>query len=174
MVLLFKGIAPPSQFPATIASGTPPRPNHACFQGRVDVCSETRWRSKGGRGLFAPRAHYAFPKKKRSLRALCAHNERTYTSGTSCAGTRRVPFVGCSSSGSQNMGDGSGGEDGGEERRPNSACPRDNQSSPHHRSTHCLSNALFSFRTQEECLAASCLWLTSRWTSTAASDNPPP
>ena len=35
MVLLFKGIAPPSQFPATIGSGAPPRPNHACFQGRA-------------------------------------------------------------------------------------------------------------------------------------------
>ena len=112
MVLLFKGIAPPSPFPATIASGAPPRPNHACFEGRVDVCSETRWRSKGGRGLFATRALRPFPKKKRSLRALRAHNERTYTSGTSCAGTRRVPFVGCSSSGSQNMGDGSGGDNG--------------------------------------------------------------
>ena len=70
MVLLFEGIAPPSQFPATIASGAPPRPNHACFQGRVDVCSETRWRSKGGRGgACLHRAHYAFPKKKKALSA---------------------------------------------------------------------------------------------------------
>ena len=174
MVLLFKGIAPPSQFPATIASGAPPKPNHACFQRRVDVCSETRWRSKGGRGLFAPHALRLSQKKKSSLRALRAHNERTYTSGTSCAGTRCVPFVGCSSSGSQNMGDGSGGEDGGEEGRPNSTCPRDDQSSPHHHSTHRLSDALFSFRPREERLAASCLLPASRWTSTAASDNPPP
>ena len=48
-------------------------------------------------------ADYVHYKKKRPLRALPAHNERTYTSGTSCAGTRRVPLVGCSSSGSQNI-----------------------------------------------------------------------
>ena len=84
MVVLFNGIAPPSQFPATIASGAPPGPNHACFQGRVDVCFETRWRSKGGRrGACLHRAHYAFPKKKKSLRALRAHNERTYITATS-------------------------------------------------------------------------------------------
>ena len=41
MVLLFKGIAPPSQFPATIASGGPPKPNPAYFQRRVDACSKT-------------------------------------------------------------------------------------------------------------------------------------
>ena len=80
MVLLFKGIATPSQFPATIASGATPTPNHACFQGRVDECAETSWRSKGGRGCLH-HAHYAFPKKKNSLRALLAHNKRTYTSG---------------------------------------------------------------------------------------------
>ena len=126
-----------------------------------------------GRGMFAP-STLRLSQKKRSLRALRAHNERTYTSGTSCAGIRRVPFVGCSSCGSQNMGDGSGGEDEGEERRPNSACARDDQSSPHHRSTHRLSDALFSFRPQEERLAAPCLLLACRWTSTAASDNPTP
>ena len=60
MVLLFKGIAPRSQFPATIARGAPPRPNHACFQGRVDACSETRWRSKGGRGCLH-HVHYITP-----------------------------------------------------------------------------------------------------------------
>ena len=63
------------------------------------------------------------------------------------------------------MGDGSGGENGGEDRRPNSACPRDDQSSPHHRSTDRLSDALFSFRPREERLAASCLLLASQWTS---------
>ena len=31
---MFKGIAPPSQFPATVASGAPPRPNHACCRVR--------------------------------------------------------------------------------------------------------------------------------------------
>ena len=42
-VLVFKGIAPPSPFPATAASGAPPRPNHACCEGGVgvDVCFET-------------------------------------------------------------------------------------------------------------------------------------
>ena len=66
---------------------------------------------QGGEGRAClHRTHYAFPPKKSSLRALRAHNERTYISGTSCAGTRRVPFVECSSLGSQNMGDGSDGE----------------------------------------------------------------
>ena len=50
-----------------------------------------------GRGS-APRALRPLPKKS-SLRALRAHNVRTYNSGASCAGTRRVPFVGCSSLG---------------------------------------------------------------------------
>ena len=52
--------------------------------------------SKGGGGLFASNT-LRLSQKKRSLRALRAHNKHTYTSGTSCAGTRRVPFVGCSS-----------------------------------------------------------------------------
>ena len=56
---------------------------------------------QGGEGVVCTACTTSFPKKKRSLRALRAHNERTYTSGTSCAGTRRVPFVGCSSSGSE-------------------------------------------------------------------------
>ena len=68
-------------------------------------------------GLSEPRV-LRLSQKKSSVRALRAHNVRTYTSGTSCAGTRRAPFVGCSSSGSPNMGDGSGGDEGGEERRP--------------------------------------------------------
>ena len=82
----FKGVAPPSPFQATIVSGAPPRPNHACFQGRVDVCSETRWRSKGGRGLFALRTLRLSQKKKSALsvhyvpttsaRKLVAHRVR--------------------------------------------------------------------------------------------------
>ena len=40
-----------------------------------------------------------FRKKKSSLRALRAHNERTYTNGTLCAGTCHAPFVGCTFSG---------------------------------------------------------------------------
>ena len=126
---------------------------------------------QGGEGLFAAPA-LRLSQKKRSLRALCAHNERTCTNRTSCAGTPHVPFVECSSCRSQNTGDESGGEDGGEERRPDRACPRDAQSSPDHRWTHRLSDALFSFRPREERLAASSLLLASRWTSTAASDNP--
>ena len=81
MVLLFKGIAPPSPFPATIASGAPPRPNHACFQGRVDVCSETRWRNKGGTGLFAPRALRLSQKKN----ALSVHYVPTTSARTQVA-----------------------------------------------------------------------------------------
>ena len=45
---MFKGIAPPSQFPATVASGAPPRPNHACCEEGVHVCFETLWRRGGG------------------------------------------------------------------------------------------------------------------------------
>ena len=77
-VLLFKGIAPPSQFPATIASGAPPRPNHACFQGTVDVCSETRWRSKGGSGLFAPRTLRLSQKNALSVHYVPTASARTY------------------------------------------------------------------------------------------------
>ena len=70
MVLLFKGIAPPSQSPANIASGAPTKPNYACFQGRVDVCSETHGRSRGGGGCLH-HAHCTFPKKKLSLYTTC-------------------------------------------------------------------------------------------------------
>ena len=49
MVLLFKGIAPPSQFPGTVANGAAPWPNHAWFQDRVDdACFEALWRRGGG------------------------------------------------------------------------------------------------------------------------------
>ena len=76
MVLLFKGIAPPSQFPATIASGAEPRPNYACVEGRVAVCSETLWRSMG-RGWGLHRVHYVFFQRKvlsaLYLRTTCAH-----------------------------------------------------------------------------------------------------
>ena len=64
--------------------------------------------ARGGGAVCTARTT-PFP-KKRSLRALRAHNKRTYTSGTSCAGTRHVPLVGCSSLGSQNTGDGSDGD----------------------------------------------------------------
>ena len=77
MVLLFKGIAPLSQFPATAAIGAPPRPGHACFEDRVDVCFETLWR-RGGRGL--QHAHYVF--KTNSLCTLGAHNMRTHYAHT--------------------------------------------------------------------------------------------
>ena len=47
------GIAPLSQFPATVASGAPPRPNHACCEEGVDVCFETLWR-RGAEMLHHP------------------------------------------------------------------------------------------------------------------------
>ena len=79
MVLVFKGIAPPSQFPATVASGAPPKPNHACCEAGVHVCFETLWR-RGGGG-FATRA-LSFFNKKKSLRALRAHNMRMHYART--------------------------------------------------------------------------------------------
>ena len=39
------------QFPATVASGAPPRPNHACCEEGFHVCFETLWRRGGGGGL---------------------------------------------------------------------------------------------------------------------------
>ena len=46
---------------------------------------------------------------------MCPHEHVlcTHTGSTSCAPTRRTPFVGCFSLGSQNRGDGSGGAEGG-------------------------------------------------------------
>ena len=51
MVLLFKGIAPPSQFPATIASGAPPRPNHAVFKAELVYVSKPFGGARGGEGV---------------------------------------------------------------------------------------------------------------------------
>ena len=77
---MFKGIAPPRQFPATVASGAPPRPNHACCEERVDVSFETLCR-RGGEG-FAMRTIRCFFLKKSALRALRAHNVSTYYART--------------------------------------------------------------------------------------------
>ena len=51
MVLLFKRIAPPSQFPATIASGAPPRPNHAVFKAELVYVSKPFGGARGGEGV---------------------------------------------------------------------------------------------------------------------------
>ena len=113
---MIKGIAPLSQIPALVASGAPPRPNHACCEEGVDVCFQTIWR-RGGEG-FATRA-IRFLKKKFSLRTTCPqclHVLCPHTSFTSCAPTRRVPVMGFSSLGPQNMGDGSGGVEEGNGR----------------------------------------------------------
>ena len=75
MVLLFKGIAPPSRFPATIASGAPPRPNHAVFKAELVYVSKPFGGTWGG-GLH--HVHYVFFQKKKRLFAhyvptACAH-----------------------------------------------------------------------------------------------------
>ena len=122
---MFKGIAPPlSQFPATVASGAPPRLNHAYCEEGVDVCFETLWRRGGGRVC---NARNTFSIKKFSPRTMCpkrAHTLCPHTGCTSCAPTRRVPFMGFSSLGPQNMGDWSGGVEEGNERGAKSACPK--------------------------------------------------
>ena len=85
---------------------------------------------EGEKGL--QRAQCAFLKKS-SLRALRAHNVRTHYARTPvvhCLHKCTVPFMGLSSLGPQNMGDGSGGVEEGNGRRAKSACPPDDQSSP--------------------------------------------
>ena len=68
MVLLFKGIAPLSQFPATSASAALPTLNHACFRSRVDVCMfRILLEEQGGEGLFASRAVCLSYNKKKAL-----------------------------------------------------------------------------------------------------------
>ena len=52
MVLLFKGIAPLSQLPATIASGAPPRPNHAVFKEEFVYVSKPFGGARGGEGVL--------------------------------------------------------------------------------------------------------------------------
>ena len=151
MVLLFKGIAPPGQFPATITSRAAPKPNHAVLKAELMYVLKP-FGGAGEGGGSAPRALRLF--QKNSLRPLRAHNVHTYTSGTSCAGTRHMPFVGCFSLGSRNMGDGSGGAEGAKERRPYSATLGDDPSSHPLRWTHHLSDRLFSLWPEEERLAA--------------------
>ena len=79
MVLLFKGIAPPSQFPATIASGAPPRPNHAVFKTELVYVSKPFGGSRGGEGVCTT-CTTSFSKKKFSPRTS-AHNVHTYNKG---------------------------------------------------------------------------------------------
>ena len=52
VVLVFKGTAPRSQFLATVASGAPPRLNHACCEEGVHVWFETVRRRGGGGGIL--------------------------------------------------------------------------------------------------------------------------
>ena len=170
---MFKGIAPPSQFPATVASGAPPGPNHAWCEEGVDVCFETLWR-RGGEG-FATRA-IRFFKKKFSPRTTCpqrVHVLCPHTGCTSCAPTRRVPVMGFSSLGPQNMGDWSGGVEEGDGRGAKSACPPDDQSSPRRHWRIRLLPGPSSFWPRGVRQGASCLLPASRWTSMGVSHNPP-
>ena len=78
MVLLFKGIAPPSQFPATIASGAPPRPNHAVFKAELVYVSKPFGGARGGEGVCTTCTTSFSKKKKKALSAhyvptTCAH-----------------------------------------------------------------------------------------------------
>ena len=91
MVFLFKGIAPPSQFPATVASGAPPRPNHAFFQDGVDVRFEPLGGAGGGGGLSPQRAHNVFLKKKFSLHTKCP--QREYVLCMHIASPTYLPYV---------------------------------------------------------------------------------
>ena len=91
MVFLFKGIAPPSQFPATVASGAPPRPNHAFFQDGVDVRFEPLGGAGGGRGLSPQRAHNVFLKKEFSLHTKCP--QREYVLCMHIASPTYLPYV---------------------------------------------------------------------------------
>ena len=63
MVLLFKGIAPPSQFPATIGSGAPPTPNHAVFKAELAYVSKPFGGARGGEGVCTT-CTTSFSKKK--------------------------------------------------------------------------------------------------------------
>ena len=45
---MFKGMASPCEFLATVASDASPRLNHACFEEGVHVCFETLWGRGGG------------------------------------------------------------------------------------------------------------------------------
>ena len=86
---------------------------------------------RGEKGL--QRAQYVFLKKKFSPHTTCpqrAHTLCPHTGCTSCAPTHRVPFMGFSSLGPQNMGDWSGGVEERNESSAKSACPPDDQSSP--------------------------------------------
>ena len=81
MVLLFKGIAPLSQSPATIASGAPPKPNHAVFKAELMYVSKPfGGAGGGGRGGVSPRALCLFQKKfsPRTTRPQRVHLHQWY------------------------------------------------------------------------------------------------
>ena len=96
MVLLFKGIAPPSQFPAAVASGAPPRPNHVvkkefsgarkwaemlhhpCILGdpqtkgdtiRIGCLSRAFWGPTSGRKCYVTPAFSGIPNKGDKIKA---------------------------------------------------------------------------------------------------------
>ena len=79
MVLLFKGLVPLSQFPATIASGAAPRPNHACFKAELMYVSEPSGGAKGGGGGVVCTTRTTFPPPKKKVLFMhyvpmtCAH-----------------------------------------------------------------------------------------------------
>ena len=64
------GIAPPSQFPATLASGAPPRPNHAVFKAELVYVSKPFGGARGGEGVCTT-CTTSFSKKKSSPRTTC-------------------------------------------------------------------------------------------------------
>ena len=78
MVHLLKGIAPLSLFPATIANGAPPRPNHAVFEAELVYVSKPFEGAWGGEGVCTTCTTSFSQKKKRVLSAhyvptTCAH-----------------------------------------------------------------------------------------------------
>ena len=123
----------------------------------------------GGGGVFATR-HYVFLKKKvlsaHYVLTMHAHRWHIVCMNALCA-LRGVLLLRVLKHGS------SSGVEGGNETRPNSACPRDDQSSPCRRWINCLPDRLSSLWPQEERLDASGLLPSFRWTSMAVSDHPP-
>ena len=135
---MFKGTTPPSQFPANVASGAPPMPSHSCFEEGVHVWFESLWRRGGGKGL--QHAHYIFQKKKFSPRTTCARTMPAHRLHIVCTNVPHGVLLL-----SQNMDDWSGGVEEGNERGAKSACPPDDQSSPHRHWTNRLPDGFSPF-----------------------------
>ena len=128
----------------------------------------------GGEGGREGLQHAHLFQKKFSPRTLCpqrAHALCSHTGYTSCAATRRVPFMGFSSLGSQNMGEWSGGAEEGNAMGAKSACPMDDQCSPRRHQTNRLLFGLYSLWCRGVHLDAFALFPASRLTSMAVSDN---